>query len=835
MSSSVSSNIIVNKVATALTAGDINITYGDSANLIITLNDRNNAVLKGKDISVNLNGKDYVVKTGNDGKATLPVDLIPGKYTAKIKFNEDSIYLSSSVSSNVVVNKVATALTANDINILYGDSANLIIALIDAKSNALVGKDISVNLNGKDYVVKTGNDGKAALPIDLVPGKYTAKIEFKGDNIYLATSVNSNIVVNKVSTSLTVNDINIIYGDSTNLIITLKDRNNALLKGKDISVNLNGKDYSLKTGNDGKAALPVDLIPGKYVAKIQFKGDNIYLGSSVSSNVVVNKLASALTANDIHIVYGDSPNLIITLKDGNNALLKGKDISINLNGKDFTVKTANDGKAALPVDLIPGKYVAKIQFKEDSIYLGSSVSSNVVVNKVATVLSANDINIVYGASANLIIVLKDKNNAVLKGKDILINLNGNDFTVKTGNDGKAALPIDLLPGKYVAKIKFNEDNIYLNIVVNKVSTSLTVNDINIVYGDSSNLIITLKDRNNAVLKGKDISVNLNGKNFTVKTGNDGQVTLPIDLVPGKYAAKIKFSEDNIYLASSVSSNVVVNKVSTALTAGDINITYGDSANLIITLKDAKGNSLSGKIIMININDKDYFTTTDNNGEAALPINLLPGKYASKIEFGEDEIYLSSFASAEISVDKVDTALSANNVNMVYDDSKNLVVTLTDSKGNALLGKSVTIRLSDGVYTKKTNAKGLVVLSVDEPAGKYNARISFTGDDIYKSSGHTSRVTVSKAASKITASAKVFKAKSKSKKLTVTLKNKNRVMKNVIVKLTVNKKTYKVKTNSKGVAVFAIKLTKKGKYNAVYKFEGNSNFKSSTKTVKISII
>ena len=420
-------------------------------------------------------------------------------------------------------------------------------------------------------------------------------------------------------------------------------------------------------------------------------------------------------------------------------------------------------------------------------------------------------------------------------------MNGKDFTVKTGNDGKATLPIDLLPGKYVAKVQFNEDSIYLgssvssNVVVNKLATALTVGDINIVYGDSANLIITLKDRNNAVLKGKDISVNLNGKDYVVKTGNDGKVALPVDLLPGKYVAKIKFNEDNIYLASSVSSNIVVNKVATVLTAGDINITYGDSANLIITLKDTKGNASSGKIILININDKDYFTTTDNNGEATLPIDLLPGKYAAKIRFGEDEIYLSSFADASIVVDKVDTVLSANNVNMVYDDSKNLVVTLTDSKGNALLGKSVTITLNDDVYTKKTNAKGQVVLSVDEPASKYNARISFAGDDIYKSSGHTSGVTVNKAASKINASAKAFKAKSKSKKLTVTLKNKNRVIKNVIVKLTVNKKTYKVKTNSKGVAVFAIKLTKKGKYNAVYKFDGNSNFKSSTKTVKISII
>ena len=204
MDSSVNSNIIVNKVATALSADDINIVYGDSANLIIVLKDKNNAVLKGKDISINLNGKDFTVKTGNDGKATLPIDLLPGKYTAKIKFNEDNIYLSSSVSSNIIVNKVATALTAGDINITYGDSANLIITLNDRNNAVLKGKDISVNLNGKDYVVKTGNDGKATLPIDLLPGKYVAKIKFNEDNIYLASYMSSNVVVNKIATALTI-------------------------------------------------------------------------------------------------------------------------------------------------------------------------------------------------------------------------------------------------------------------------------------------------------------------------------------------------------------------------------------------------------------------------------------------------------------------------------------------------------------------------------------------------------------------------------------------------------------------------------------------------------
>lgn len=50
----------------------------------------------------------------------------------------------------------------------------------------------------------------------------------------------------------------------------------------------------------------------------------------------------------------------------------------------------------------------------------------------------------------------------------------------------------------------------------------------------------------------------------------------------------------------------------------------------------------------------------------------------------------------------------------------------------------------------------------------------------------------------------------------------------------NKKTYSVKTNSKGVASFNVKITKKGTYNAIYRFAGNSNLKSASKSVKITI-
>lgn len=95
--------------------------------------------------------------------------------------------------------------------------------------------------------------------------------------------------------------------------------------------------------------------------------------------------------------------------------------------------------------------------------------------------------------------------------------------------------------------------------------------------------------------------------------------------------------------------------------------------------------------------------------------------------------------------------------------------------------------------------------------------------------------VSKQATKITAKKKTFKAKTKVKKYTITLKAGKKAVKKVKVIIKIGKKTYTAKTNNKGKATFKIKkLTKKGKYNAVIKFKGNSAYMSSSKKVKITI-
>ena len=73
------------------------------------------------------------------------------------------------------------------------------------------------------------------------------------------------------------------------------------------------------------------------------------------------------------------------------------------------------------------------------------------------------------------------------------------------------------------------------------------------------------------------------------------------------------------------------------------------------------------------------------------------------------------------------------------------------------------------------------------------------------------------------------------KFTVTLKNNNgNVISGKTIKFTVNGKTYKAKTNSKGQATVNLKLNKFGNYNCVIKFAKDSYNQASSKKVTLKV-
>ncbi len=303
------------------------------------------------------------------------------------------------------------------------------------------------------------------------------------------------------------------------------------------------------------------------------------------------------------------------------------------------------------------------------------------------------------------------------------------------------------------------------------------------------------------------------------------------------AIENKFKEVFVWSGSQIRrDNKIIGYDETHIETNDVTTIYNSGENLVVTLKDSKGNVLKGKDILINLDGLNHTITTDENGRAMLKIELIPGNYSSEILFAGDNGYLSSYTNARIIINQITSYIIAPDIITTYNVAKNFIVTLKDDMGNVLVGQKVIVNLNNKDYYNLTDMNGQFKLSLNLAVKEYTAKITFEGSDIYKSSNNTIRISVKKATPKITASSKTFNVKTKTKYYSINLKNnQNKVMKNTKVTLKVNGATYYATTNNYGVAKFSLKkLTNKGTYSAVVTYAGNSNYNKVTKKISISV-
>lgn len=308
-------------------------------------------------------------------------------------------------------------------------------------------------------------------------------------------------------------------------------------------------------------------------------------------------------------------------------------------------------------------------------------------------------------------------------------------------------------------------------------------------------------------------------------------TLNLDVLPaGTYNLSVTYNGDLKYFSSMSNTSFKVNR---KILSDDV---FENNSNVTIKLPTEAKGTLTLVIEGITLK-KDIV-----NGTVTIGIDAFgPGKYEATVMYSGDENFapisknITLFVKQEVP-SIVSTKITASKVTATYGIAKNLVVTLRDKNGKALVSKKITVKVGSISKTLTTNSKGQVILNVATLVPKtYTATVKFAGDNYYDASSLTSKVVVNRAKVKLTAKAKTFKVKVKVKKLKVTLKNnKGKAMKKIKLKLKVGKNTYTAKTNNNGVATFNIKLIKKGKYTATVKFAGNNYFKALSKKVKLTI-
>ena len=186
-----------------------------------------------------------------------------------------------------------------------------------------------------------------------------------------------------------------------------------------------------------------------------------------------------------------------------------------------------------------------------------------------------------------------------------------------------------------------------------------------------------------------------------------------------------------------------------------------------------------------------------------------------------------------------TKLTSSKITTFPLSDKYLSVKLTNSKGKVISGEKVTFKFNGKTYTSKTNSNGIAKVKVSLSTKKtYSVTISYAGSDVYKSSKTTTKIIVKSGSkkSKITASnMKVKKNTKKTFKLKLTDGSTGKTLKSQKVVVKLNGKSYTIKTNSKGIAKLAIKLTNVKKYKVSVKFLGNDDYKAVSISKTITVI
>jgi hypothetical protein len=381
-------------------------------------------------------------------------------------------------------------------------------------------------------------------------------------------------------------------------------------------------------------------------------------------------------------------------------------------------------------------------------------------------------------------------------------------------------------GRVTARLGNVGQSVELEII--RANSTLTIdNNITFDYNGVGSTEVSFTNAsgvNASVIGQPNAVVNVTGNTITVSGLNPGNYTLSVTTI-------VDDNHNNV----TKTVNITVNKAKTELTADEIVTTYTINKDLIVTLKDAHGIVLTGAVVTVDLNGaKNY--TTDSSGQVKISTKGLAANiYEVMITFNGTDDYLNFSNTTKVTINKESAIIDTKPLTTDYNMHKYLVVGLKDNEGNPICNADAYIEIHGVTYKCRSDEKGDARLIIRLNPGTYTAKITF---DNVNYTGFTQYITVivKKLTPKLTAKKKTFKKSKKVKKYTVTLKDNNgKAIKKAKVTIKIGKKTYKATTNAKGKAIFKIKkLTKKGKYKATVKYNGNYLYNKVIKKVKITV-
>ncbi|WP_458453467.1 Ig-like domain repeat protein [Methanobrevibacter sp.] len=796
--SSYNTEFTVSKKQTSIILGAENSVYGEEVIINVTASEDGKITLKVGDITRERNVLANTMVKINFG--VLAVD----SYNVEATFNAGENYKPSNKQTTLVVSPAKAEITSIQVqNNTYGENT-----IINVKTN--VAGVLTVKLNNAN--AQTFNiDANKLTSLDL--GKYDADnydigLTLDAGSNYTKATGNADITVNPKQTTVELNVNNNVY--SKNIIVNVTASEN----GK-VTVNVGTNARTVDVEANKCASIDFGILDAKsYEVNATFDGGKNYQTSSDKTSLVVSPKSSTVTLVDFVNSYVYSQNVIIKMKSDNNGAL-----TVKVGDTPQTKQVTAENTVTFDFGILDvNTYGVTISLDAGNNYIPYQNTTSITVSPKSTTVTLIDPVNSYTYSENVIIKLKTDVDGTLTVKV------GDTPQTKQATAGNVVtFDFGILDvNSYEVTINLTAGNNYVpfqnttSITIAPKSTSIALNAKD--YDTTEKVIVNVTASEN----GK-VSIKLGGITKTIDVNANTLTSVDFGLLDvGSYDIVANFTAGNNYMNSTDTGNV---KVVSKIKEDDVNISIPDiianqENQIVINLpSDATGT------VTLSIGNNTYPFTV-NNGVATVKVpKLEDGTYEYIIKYSGDNNYSSFSTSGNINVSKPTPDVEIPPLDKPSSDGS---ITINLPKGAT---GTVTLVIDKKPYSFPVQ-NGVAKIYMPELAnGNYPYTITYSGDGRYSSFTKTGTLTVNKqttpakAVTKTTLTLKKVTVKRSAKKLIIqaTLKVNGKVIKGKTIKFKFNKKTYKAKTNAKGIAKVTIKKAvlkklKKGKkvtYTATY--------------------
>ncbi|WP_458406325.1 Ig-like domain repeat protein, partial [Methanobrevibacter sp.] len=741
-----------------ITVVPTNITYLDDETIVVSV-DVPNATGK---VTIRINGTDVVLSKNitEDGSQSVSFTvpgLVVGDYNVTVEYSDDANYNDINASALFTVSPEESSVVVVPTNITYNDDETITVTV--PITNATGKVTITINGTEVDMTEAVNSDGVATFTVPgLVVGEYNVTAKYHDDPNYNDSESSALFHVDKDNISdMNVNAANITYGDDETVTITIGD-NNAT---GNITIKINGTEYGPQELVDGSTTFTVPgLVAGDYEVEVTYSGDDNYNATTADAEFTVDKATPNVFAVGTNITYG-SDEQITAIVVGDN--ITGN-VTVFIDGNEIdTIELTPDGRAVLNVPgLSAGDHVVKVVYNGDDNHYANEGEDNFNVKQAKPAMDINTTNIDYHEVENITVILPEDATGTVNVTVTGDNGVTQTFTdVPVGEDGTVTIPVENLPaGNYNVTVNYSGDENYTDangtaqFSISKIDSTVDVNTANITYGEDETIKYTLPEDATGT-----VNVTVTGDNGVTQTFTDvpienGTIGITLaDLLAGNYSVTVEYGGDDNYNPSIGESEFSVSRAESSMEINTTDIDYHETENIKVNVTGVEGGVTPTGTVNVTVTGDNGVTETftdvpvGEDGTVTIPVENLPaGNYTVTVDYSGDDNYDPSTGTGSFEVSAIDSFLDVNTTDIVYGDEETITIKVpSDATGTV----NVTVTGDNGVTETFTDLPigedGTVSVPLENlPAGKYDVKVDYSGDDNYNPATADAEFTVDKA-------------------------------------------------------------------------------------------